>query len=785
MGNKQARRKGGETEEAKRVFAKDELNILEHVFEDLASRSPGPTMDKDAFAAFFKLPGIIGELLYNVFDRDRNGAIDQSEFVNGLARYYRGTLEEKLSMLFSMYDSAERKSLSKLELTTLMHSLVTPEAALAANADSKPTEPLIMLATNLRNRGPDKNDRDKSSPRRPSLAVQDRMRQRSHRTEEEPPFKIGILDCWTVVLVCVGSHCGPQKPDCLRTEFSDPSLLHYFKAAYEQTEWMVEELVDECMQKCNGATTNRVQLFEFKQWILHNPKVKNILENLFYTNSWCLFPSKTPQQRSTSTMSSVATKGGMTSSSLPTMSLSSHSHLALGDPRRRSTGERNATAFELSSGKRSTDMVETPDTHIAVSRADLNLACERGVLRAEQVESLWKFLASLRPDDKYEKVRGAVDDPSSSIRYSGFLYKLGSKIGGYRRRWCTIQHSFFYEFKAQGDSLPSKVIFLEGYCFQEGNMAKPGYYAIEMAQDDQTRFYFCKDPEGKEGWIEALREAGKCKPFDQHYKIKNQIGRGRFSTVHRAANVKTNEAVAVKIIEKKRMSAPKHQREALRTEIAILKLVKHPNIVRMRDIFETADIIYIVMDIMRAGDLFARIVKRKILPEYTTRKIIYQLLSAVSYLHRRGIVHRDLKPENILCTSEEDDTKVIIADFGLSKFARPTQLMRMPCGTLAYVAPEVLQNRGYSKAVDLWSIGVIFYLLLRGGLPFDGKSKADVVHRTLSSQVSFRHPRWKYVSPMACNLLRRFLIKDPDSRIDVVEALHDPWFDSVRRRVSA
>mmetsp|Transcript_25014 Transcript_25014/g.46738 ORF Transcript_25014/g.46738 Transcript_25014/m.46738 type:complete len:236 (-) Transcript_25014:112-819(-) len=233
------------------------------------------------------------------------------------------------------------------------------------------------------------------------------------------------------------------------------------------------------------------------------------------------------------------------------------------------------------------------------------------------------------------------------------------------------------------------------------------------------------------------------------------------------------------------MRANEREREALRTEIAILKLVRHPNIISMRDIFESSTAIYIVMEWMKAGDLFERIITRKILPESTVKSIIFQLLCAVSYLHRRGIVHRDLKPENVLCTSVNDDTKAIIADFGLSKFARPTEMMKMPCGTLAYVAPEVLSHKGYSKSVDVWSLGVIFYLLLRGGLPFDGKSKADVVHRTLTAQVSFRHPRWKYVSPMACNLILQFLSKDPQNRISVDEALQDKWFDSVRSKLEA
>eukprot|EP00471_Norrisiella_sphaerica_P004988 CAMPEP_0184486116 /NCGR_PEP_ID=MMETSP0113_2-20130426/7667_1 /TAXON_ID=91329 /ORGANISM="Norrisiella sphaerica, Strain BC52" /LENGTH=222 /DNA_ID=CAMNT_0026867857 /DNA_START=355 /DNA_END=1020 /DNA_ORIENTATION=- len=222
-----------------------------------------------------------------------------------------------------------------------------------------------------------------------------------------------------------------------------------------------------------------------------------------------------------------------------------------------------------------------------------------------------------------------------------------------------------------------------------------------MARKEARKWYFVRSEEEQEAWIEALRRGGKSEPFEQSYQIETQIGKGRFSTVHRAVDVKTNQKVAVKLINKN-LCRREREREALRTEIAILKLVHHPNIIRTKEIFETCDQIYIVMELIKAGDLFERIISKKIFPEYVVRSVISQLLSAMSYLHKRGIVHRDLKPENILCASVNEEIKVMIADFGLSRFVRPSELMKMPCGTLAYVAPEVFKNKGYTKAVDLW-----------------------------------------------------------------------------------
>jgi len=184
------------------------------------------------------------------------------------------------------------------------------------------------------------------------------------------------------------------------------------------------------------------------------------------------------------------------------------------------------------------------------------------------------------------------------------------------------------------------------------------------------------------------------------------------------------------------------------------------------------------------GDLFQRWHSKigipKVFPEQICKIIIWKLLDALKYLHGLGIVHRDLKPESILCTHATDDTQIVISHFGLSKFAAPHAEMTIPCGTLAYVAPEVLGLQKYDRKVDLWSLGCIMHLLLRGVLPFDGKSKTEVVEKTLTKELQLDdHPHWEKITDSAKDLLSKLLIKDPKHRIDVEEAMTHSWFDDI------
>ncbi len=221
----------------------------------------------------------------------------------------------------------------------------------------------------------------------------------------------------------------------------------------------------------------------------------------------------------------------------------------------------------------------------------------------------------------------------------------------------------------------------------------------------------------------------------------------------------------------------KQDLELAKTEIDILKICQHPNIIKLYDIFDNSDYIYIVMEYCSGGDLFSYIEKRNYkLNESKAAEIIHKLSMAVYYLHSYGIIHRDLKPENILMTDESENADIRLLDFGLSKIIGPNEKCLEPFGTLSFVAPEVLKGKPYDKSVDLWSIGIITYLLLCGFLPFDDEhSEREIARQTIQDPVPFPSNIWDKLSSEAKEFVDRLLQKNPDDRMSITQVLESKW----------
>lgn len=262
----------------------------------------------------------------------------------------------------------------------------------------------------------------------------------------------------------------------------------------------------------------------------------------------------------------------------------------------------------------------------------------------------------------------------------------------------------------------------------------------------------------------VVRKVGK-------YEVGRTIGEGTFAKVKFAQNTETGESVAMKVLD--RSTIIKHKMvEQIKREISIMKLVRHPYVVRLHEVLASRTKIYIILEFITGGELFDKIVHHGRLSEAEARRYFQQLIDGVDYCHSKGVYHRDLKPENLLLDSQGN---LKISDFGLS--ALPEQgvsLLRTTCGTPNYVAPEVLSHKGYDGAVaDTWSCGVILYVLMAGYLPFD---ELDLT--TLYSKIDkadFSCPSWFPVA--AKSLIHRILDPNPETRITIEQIRNDEWFN--------
>ncbi|KAL4393260.1 hypothetical protein HN51_046436 [Arachis hypogaea] len=255
------------------------------------------------------------------------------------------------------------------------------------------------------------------------------------------------------------------------------------------------------------------------------------------------------------------------------------------------------------------------------------------------------------------------------------------------------------------------------------------------------------------------------------YELGRTIGEGSFAKVKIARNVDNGQSAAIKILVKNQIVKHPRMMEQLKKEISTMKMVQHPNVIKIYEVMASKTKIYIVLELIKGGELFDKIARKGRLEENEARSYFHQLINAVDYCHSRGVYHRDLKPENLLL-DKKDILKV--SDFGLSTFVqREDKLLHTTCGTPNYVAPEVIHNGGYDgSASDIWSCGVILFVLMAGYLPFDEPNQIALFRKIEKAEYVF--PPW--FSKEAKKLLTRILDPNPLTRIKISEILQDEWF---------
>ncbi|KAI3933810.1 hypothetical protein MKW92_020450 [Papaver armeniacum] len=276
--------------------------------------------------------------------------------------------------------------------------------------------------------------------------------------------------------------------------------------------------------------------------------------------------------------------------------------------------------------------------------------------------------------------------------------------------------------------------------------------------------------------VDTILDTEQIARLEDRYRLGDELGWGQFGVIRACLDKLNGEILACKSIAKERLVTLDDLR-SVKLEIEIMtRLSGHPNVVNLKAVYEDEDYVHLVMELCAGGELFHRLEKHGKFSEFNARVLFRHLMQVVMYCHDKGVVHRDLKPENILLATKDTSSPIKLADFGLATYIQPGQKLNGTVGSPFYIAPEVLAG-GYNQAADVWSAGVILYILLCGMPPFWGKTKSRIFDAVRAADLRFPSEHWDHVSASAKDLITQMLCTDPAKRLTATQVLDHSWMN--------
>lgn len=283
--------------------------------------------------------------------------------------------------------------------------------------------------------------------------------------------------------------------------------------------------------------------------------------------------------------------------------------------------------------------------------------------------------------------------------------------------------------------------------------------------------------------FQEFKTLKKVENINDFYCIGDFLGKGAYGSVHKAVLLSTETECAVKMVKKSAVREPPRLQELMLQELEVMQTCRHPNILKLIDLREDDEYFYIVSELLEGGELVKRITQNQHLSERNVAYIVRQILLAVNYMHGMKIAHRDLKPENLLMeSSDDDDLSVKVADFGFSCFVNEEGLEQR-LGTPMFMAPEIVKKERYTEKVDIWSIGIITYILLSGRVPFAGRKKEDLYLQIRHQPIDFQNKHIAKITKSGRRFLMAALQKDPEQRASAKDLLDHPWLQLASKQI--
>ncbi|CAD8197215.1 unnamed protein product [Paramecium pentaurelia] len=311
-------------------------------------------------------------------------------------------------------------------------------------------------------------------------------------------------------------------------------------------------------------------------------------------------------------------------------------------------------------------------------------------------------------------------------------------------------------------------------------------YGFKLTYQTKVLDIFLSEKLLYDQWKQHLRKVCLLENFHDAFMVSKLIGKGSFAKVYLATRKENNQQYAIKAFSKSFMQQQHKGIESLLNEMQVMRKLNHPNIVKLHEVHETTNSVYFVVDIVSGGELLQRVRETGFLPAETLQRLAYNLLSALNHLHQYKIAHRDLKPENLLLRSNENNYDIILADFGLAAQLTDENILFKRCGTPGFVAPEILDymegQQFYDEKCDVFSAGVILYLLITGGQPFTGKDQKAILKANKDCQIDFDDSLFKSAPIQMQDLIKSMLQKKPSYRLSSTECLRHPYFKELAKQ---
>ncbi|CAD8135671.1 unnamed protein product [Paramecium pentaurelia] len=398
-----------------------------------------------------------------------------------------------------------------------------------------------------------------------------------------------------------------------------------------------------------------------------------------------------------------------------------------------------------------------------------------------QIEQL--FFDSSNQNDKNQWVKlDSIKRSISNIRlFEGTLFIKSKKQNAFDPKFFKLFSDRLNIYKNGREQKETAALFLTNVYLDLKLLVEyeKDKYPIILINGNRKLILNARSQESQIKWIEQFKKTCIMNNYKDIYTNIKVLGKGTFAKVFLGHKIINKSKFAVKTFQKSALIDKKNtQRQGLINEINILRSCDHPNIIKLYEIYESEDYIYLVMELLQGGELFDIILETPFFLESKIALIMFKIFDALEYLHTKNIMHRDIKLENILLKDKSENFDLKIADFGLASYTE-SELLIKRCGTPGYVAPEILDDQKYNEKVDVFSAGIILYILLTGQAPFYGNSLDDVIEKNRVCQINFQGLK---ISQDAQDLLYKTLEPNPKNRISSLEALSHPFISRLYKR---